>query len=276
MNDNGSTQVTATFEYLADPATDDPSAPLNYYTEGRSKSTMRVVPVAMPITDGRDNAGDFSLDVEGFALVSHGSAITDFLDKAQTDRDYPAETAELVREVTGAQFAIGLGVNVRFGVRRDDYLKCGDDQPARFPHADFTDQSATTILDMAGAGAGDYSRCAIYNAWRVFSDPPQDLPLALCDARTVSQSDEEAAEAVLDIPGGEPFRAMTTVYRPNPANNWTYFRDMTVDEMLIFKAFDSDPTRPQRVPHSSFANPLAGPDAPSRYSIESRILAYFK
>ena len=184
--------------------------------------------------------------------------------------------AELIRNVTGAFFAVGLGVGVRFGRKRTDYVKAGDDQPARFPHADFTDTSAQAILAQVGEVVGDYSRCAVYNVWRVFSDPPQDLPLAVCDARTTSIEDEAEAEAILDLPGtDDPFRSMTTVYRPNPANRWTYFSNMTVDETLIFKAWDSDKSRSQRVPHSAFANSLVGPDAPSRSSIESRVLAYF-
>ena len=267
----------ATFDYLRDPPTDDPAAPLCYYTEDRSRTTMRVVPVEMAIADGRPDIGDYTLDRQGFQLVPHRSSITDFTDRATTESVYPGEAAELIREVTGAFFAVGLGVGVRFGKRLPGYVKALDDQPARFPHADFTDFTSRTILEQVGETVGDYSRCAVYNVWRVFSDPPQDLPLAVCDARSVSPADEEEAEAILDLPGGdEPFRSMTMVYRPNPANRWTYFSNMDVGEALIFKAWDSDKARPQRVPHSAFANPLVGPDAPSRSSIESRVLAYFK
>lgn len=268
--------TSATFDYLRDPPTDDPSQPLCYYTEDRSKTTMRVVPVEMAIADGRPEVASFSLDREGFQLVPHRTGITNFLDHATLESEYPDESAALIRELTGAFFAVGLGVGVRFGRTRAGYVKAGDDRPARFPHADFTDDKSQAILDQVGESVGTYSRCAIYNVWRVFSDPPQDFPLAVCDARTVSTADEEQAEAILDLPGSdEPFRSMTTVYRPNPDNRWTYFSNMTVDEALVFKAWDSDPARPQRVPHSAFANPLVGPDAPSRSSVESRVLAYF-
>jgi hypothetical protein len=267
----------ATFDYLRDPPMDDSSAELCYYTEDRSKTTMRVVPVEMVITDGRPQVGSFSLDREGFQLVDYPTAITDFMDRDKVNAEYPPEAAELVRQLTGAKFTMGLGVGLRFGVKRTDYEKSGDDQPARFPHADFTDTSAQGILDMVGQTVESYSRCAIYNVWRVFSEPPQDFPLAVCDARTALAQDEANAEAILDLPGtgDNPFRSMTVVYRPNPVNRWTYFSDMTVDEALVFKAYDSDTSRAGRVPHSSFVNPLAGPDAPSRSSIEARILAYF-
>ncbi len=269
--------VRASFDYLRDPPTDDPLQTLKYHTEDRSKTTMRTVVVEMPITDGRSRVSDFSLDREGFALVQHHSSVTDFLDRAQTDGKYADEMAALLRDVTGAQFALAVGVNVRFVRRREDYARTADDQPARFPHADFTDESSRALIDFIGRTAGDYSRAAIYNVWRVFSKPPQDFPLAVCDVRTVSIADEKNALAVLDLPGeDDPFSSVTTVYHPNPANQWFYFSNMTVDEALIFKAFDTAPERPQRVPHSSFANSLAGSDAPPRCSIEARILAFYR
>jgi hypothetical protein len=266
----------AVFDYLRDPPTDDPSQPLCYYTEDLSKTTMRVVPVEMHIADGREQVDTFSLDEHGFQLVAHKTATEDFLDRARLQSAYPVESAELIRELTGAFFTAGMGVGIRFGRKRSDYVKSNDDKPARFPHADFTDETSQAILDQVGQSLGSYSRCAIYNVWRVFSNPPQDFPLAVCDARTVSTADEEQAEAILDLPGtDDPFRSMTTVYRPNAGNRWTYFSNMTVDEALVFKAWDSDRSRPRRVPHSSFANPLVGPDAPSRSSVESRVLAFF-
>ena len=268
--------VEATFDYLRDPPTDDPSQALCYYTEDRSKTTMRVVPVEVSIKDGRGDVGSFSLDHQGFQLVPHHTGIKDFMDRAVLESSYPDESAALICKLTGAFFAVGLGVGVRFGRKKTDYVKSGDDQPARFPHADFTDTTSKAILDQVGETLDGYSRCAVYNVWRVFSDPPQDLPLAVCDARTASTADEEEAEAILDLPGAaDPFRSMTMVYRPNPANRWTYFSNMNVNEALVFKAWDSDKSRPQRVPHSAFANPLVGRDAPSRSSVESRVLAYY-
>lgn len=276
MNAFAAGDVKATFDYLRTPPTDDPSLPLCYYSEDRSKTTMRTVKVEMEIEDGRDDVGSYSLDVQGFALIEHHTATTDFEDHAKLFSEYPDESAALIRQLTGAIATIGLGVGVRFGRKRDNYVKASDDQVARHPHADFTDDTATGILDMAGDPELKYSRRAIYNVWRVFSPPPQDFPLAVCDARTALLADEAHAEALLDLPDlSEPFKSMTTVYRPNPGNRWVYFSDMTVNEALVFKAWDSDPSRPGRVPHSSFVNPLVQPDWPSRCSVESRVLAYF-
>ncbi len=82
-------------------------------------------------------------------------------------------------------------------------------------------------------------------------------------------------QILLDVPGRDPIRSMTVVYYPNPNHRWFYFSNMAVDEALVFKSFDSDPDRPTRVPHTAFKNPLAGWDAPSRRSIETRVVALF-
>ena len=73
---------------------------------------------------------------------------------------------------------------------------------------------------------------------------------------------------------------------------WYYLPDQQASELLIFRQADSasadhvgksrDTSRDQRdaddsegVPHSSFANPLAGPDELPRESIEVRMLVSY-
>ena len=250
---------------------------LHYYTESRIKSTMRVTLVMMPIMDRRAASEDYSLDRQGFKLVQHNTTLTDFVAAARSDRRYAEEMAELISDTTGAFFGTCLSLGVRLGRNRSDYQKADDDKPARFPDADFTTGSARKVLDRLGAGLGTYSRCAFFNVWHIFSDLPQDFSLAVCDARTVMEADEEEAEAILDFEGKQTaLRSITTVYRRNAADRWVYFSNMAVGEALIFKAWDSDPERPQRVPHGSLANPLAGPATPSRSSIEARVGAFYQ
>jgi hypothetical protein len=43
---------------------------------------------------------------------------------------------------------------------------------------------------------------AVYNVWRVLSPPPQDMPLAVCDARTVAREDLVAARPTRRNGGG--------------------------------------------------------------------------
>ena len=273
MTELAASDLNAKFDYLRDPPTDDPSISIQYYSEDREKTTMRLLPVETPVVDGRGR--EFSVDREGFELVRHHCSITDYLDRSQTDVVYPAEMSVFIRQLTGAHTAFATGTNVRFGNGRGDYAQTSDHKPARFPHGDFTDESAKRMLEIGGDALPSYSRWAIFNTWRVFSDPPQDFPLALCDARSVTPDDEDAVQIFVQAPNRDPISNMSMVYYPNPAHRWTYFSNMTVDEVLIFKSFDSDAARPRRVAHSAFANPLATPDWPSRRSIETRVVALF-
>ena len=61
----------------------------------------------------------------------------------------------------------------------------------------------------------------------------------------------------------------------NPDHRWYYYSDMTRDEAIVFKTSESDPNRAQLMPHGAFDNPLAGPDAPARVSLEMRGTCYW-
>jgi hypothetical protein len=110
----------------------------------------------------------------------------------------------------------------------------------------------------------------------VLSDPPQDVPLALCAYNSLDLSDLIECDAIFDPPGGAPewsFENYLLEYKP--AHRWYYFADMHVGEVLLFKTSDSDHSRARLMPHGAFDNPLAGPDAPSRISLEMRGTAYW-
>jgi len=50
---------------------------------------------------------------------------------------------------------------------------------------------------------------------------------------------------------------------------------MTRDEALIWRAYDSDSSRPQFVPHSAFYDPGCPPGVPTRMSVEACAFVYF-
>ena len=153
-------------------------------------------------------------------------------------------------------------------------------KPARYPHADNTDTSSAELIGMIGAFVDEidleqYSRHTMYNMWRAVTPPPQDIPLAVCDARSVLPDDEITIRAVSLERSGEIVHD-TTGYRYNPAHRWHFYSDMTRDEVLIFKAHDTDAGRPRRVPHTAFTDPTCPPGAPTRASVEARALALFR
>jgi hypothetical protein len=84
--------------------------------------------------------------------------------------------------------------------------------------------------------------------------------LAVCDARTVDESDLEGVTANLPPPETSTFENVslgrtfeTWGVKANPAHKWYYKSGMTPDEALLLKIFDSKKDgRARRVPHTSF------------------------
>jgi hypothetical protein len=118
-------------------------------------------------------------------------------------------------------------------------------------------------------------RYAHYNVWRVLTPPPQDIPLAVCDARSVSTSDLVDADLITDTPGTPESSIVLVLLRYSPCHRWSYFSNMDRDEVLVFKSYDSDPDQPRQVPHSAFKNPACPPGIAPRASIEMRATAFW-
>jgi hypothetical protein len=60
----------------------------------------------------------------------------------------------------------------------------------------------------------------------------------------------------------------------NPAQRWYWHPDMQPGEVLAFKLYDSDQSRPHLTAHTAFADPASSPDAPPRLSHEVRTIAF--
>jgi hypothetical protein len=275
--------VEADINYIRNPTTPEGDV-LTFVTEAEEQSTMVVLPGrSVRITNARSLTPD--LDREGFTLVSHRSSIADFdliQEDAEIDQRYIDEMAALLAKVTGADqtFMLGRGKR-RYGEGAEDKLApLSNAKPARYPHADNTDASANGLVEMVGAFVDEidltaYSRYALYNMWRAVSDPPQDFPLAVCDARTVTPQDEVTITAITVEKDSGEITHDTTGYLYNPAHRWYFYRDMTPEEVLVFKAHDTDATRSIRVPHSAFTDSTCPAGVPTRASVEMRGLALF-
>jgi hypothetical protein len=268
-------QVEGRINYLGDMAVRP-----RFYAVDYSRDNLVLDGRSMPIRDARFAAPPPSLDREGFTLVPHRSAVSEFRDLETVQRVYLPEVQRLMLELTGAErILMTPGAVLRFGERSKEFGSRVNTRPARFVHVDYTPQSAPGLLNpllaAAGIRLGPGQRYAGYNIWRVLSDPPQDVPLALCDARTVAPEDLVAGDAVFDAPNQPEWGFEAFLVRGSPAHRWSYFSNMTRDEALIFKACDTDSTQPVRVPHVAFDDPACPPDVPPRASVEVRCFALF-
>jgi hypothetical protein len=248
-----------------------------YYANDHSRNLLKLDPRKIAIEDARKRIEAPTLFDEGFELVVHTSEIEDFKDTAMVARLHPKEIEQLLLEVTGADYVVIPGPGVlRFGEGSKDAGKYSNSLPARFIHVDVSDATAEQFAHRSMPNIGRVlRRFAHYNVWRALSPPPQDIPLALCDARSVALADLICADAVFDEKDKPEWSFEGWVVRYNSEHRWSYYSDMTRDEALIFKTNDSDPAQPHCIPHSAFDDPSCPKGVPARASIEMRGIAYW-
>lgn len=226
------------------------------------------------IMNARASAEAFSIDVQGFCLIGQRPPIEDFYDDELVETRYSAATAELIASLTGADEVVVFDYTRRTddpSIRETRQLR----DPSRTVHNDYTPRSAVQrVRDFLGERAEALleRRFAIVNVWRSIAGPVLRAPMALCDARSVSDRDLIATERRARDRIGETYRVAHS-----PEQRWYYYPNMTVDEALIIKTFDSaGDGRACFAPHAAFDDPTTRSDAPPRVSIETRAFAFFK
>jgi hypothetical protein len=237
-----------------------------YHADDRSRDVLALDPRSVEIEDARSRPKAPSLEQEGFALIAHRSAVGDFNNSDEVERVYRLETHRLLQDLTGADAVVPCAQPVRRTAKTSRLTVSGklyNARAANFVHVDISDATAASLAEQP---AKRIKRFAHYNLWRVFSNPPQDMPLALCELSSVSPSDLVEADAIMDIPGKHESSYVGLVVRYNPRHRWACFPDMHRDELLVFKS---------QVPHAAFNNTTCPPGVPPRASIEMRAIAYW-
>ncbi|MBV9882421.1 MAG: hypothetical protein JO276_05375 [Sphingomonadaceae bacterium] len=250
-----------------------------FYAKDHERDNLLLEPHRVEITDARQAVPAPSLDREGFTLVPHRSAVGDFEDTQQTSTLYPAEIEALIKDLTGADHVVARGTVLRFSKQRDRDAYVNS-LPAGFVHVDtsresFAQFAAMNLADHPDKAALLAGRYVGLNIWRVLTPPPQDLPLAICAADSVTEADRVTGEARVDGVGIEEFRFGSSLYRASPRHRWFYYRDMAPDEALVFKQFDTADPAIVGCPHVAFADPSAVDPIP-RASAEIRAFAYWR
>jgi hypothetical protein len=248
-----------------------------FHANDTSLDVLNIVPRSVPIEDARLWSTPPSLDVQGFSLYPHKSEVRDFSDQAQVAQIHPTEIQNLLLRVSGADHVIVAGGGIlRFSERSKDSGALNNSRPARLAHIDVSDTTATAFYARSKPeGARPVKRAAQYNVWRAISTPPQDVPLAVCDARSLSPEDLMPADAMFDVDGKIVMSFEALVIRYNAMQRWSYFSGMTRDEALVFKTNDTDLTRAHQVAHGAFDDPTCPQSAPPRASLEMRGIAFW-
>jgi hypothetical protein len=275
-----SAEVTSTIDYLV------PTSRINrrFWAPGKEYNTGIYAPHEVTIRNAR-LAGPFTLDSHGFCIGHDPTDITDWERNYGAESRYAAQVCQVAKRLSGADAAIAMGGMLRTSGETSATMQ----PPAAEAHVDFTarcaERIAQTLYRKVHPDGPGYRRFIAFSLWRALSPPPQDMPLALCDGRTV-RDDEGTHNTKVDvdeIPAGDALFApipneenmsAATIFHHSPDHRWWYFPDMVQDEVIFIKFYDSDHRRAWRCPHTAFRD-TTRPDAKQRRSIEFRAIAYF-
>ncbi|MEM7155803.1 MAG: CmcJ/NvfI family oxidoreductase [Myxococcota bacterium] len=224
------------------------------------------------VADGRAAADSLVLDREGFELVSHPTAVSDFWDEPARRAVYDAEVERLVADRTGASRVVVFDHTVR-STDPSKHEAHHAREPVQLIHNDYTEWSGPqrvrdVLPDEAEALLS--RRFAIVQVWRPTGPPIEQFPLALCDARSLDAADLIAAERRHPNRVGEIYQVSYS-----PRHRWYGFAGMRRDEALVFKVFDSRRDVARFTAHTSYADPSTPAEPAPRESIEVRTLAFF-
>ena len=227
----------------------------------------------VPIADMRPLADELSIDREGFELLHRPTAVADLYDDDQIAEAYEDEIKALLKARFGADRVVVFDATRRSdgvgGAANPD----GQRGPANRIHVDYTAKSGPQrTRDLLGEEEAARllakgARILQVNVWRPIRGPVRRSPLALADASSVETEDLVATDQVFPDRVGEIYHLAY-----NPAQHWYYAPEMSRDEVLLIKGWDSrDDGRARFTPHSAFSLPDEE-DAAPRESIEVRTL----
>ncbi|MGE3302772.1 MAG: CmcJ/NvfI family oxidoreductase [Hyphomonadaceae bacterium] len=226
----------------------------------------------MSVRDARPIRSSLSLDVQGFVLADHATAMRDFFEPGAIETIYYPEMERLIAAQAGAKRVHIFDHTLRSGdaaTREARQIR----EPLNGVHNDYTAWSGPQrVKDLLPDEAETLlqRRFAIIQAWRPINKPILRDPLALIDARSLEEKDLIAAERRFPNRVGE-----TYAVQHNPNHQWFYFPRMQRNEAIVFKVYDSDPARARWTAHASFKDPNTPADAGPRESIEIRAFAFF-
>jgi len=230
-------------------------------------------PRRVVIRNGRPLAPGLVFDREGFRFVRHDTKVADFYSEEEVRSVYYPEMERLVKEESGASRVVIFDHTLRTA---DDALRAERKIREVVPrvHNDYTEWSAPQrVRDLLPDEVEELlkRRFAIVQVWRPIRHPVESFPLAICDARTVADSDLVVSERRYQHRVGQ-----TYAISYNPNHKWFWFPEMRREEAIVFKVFDSEKDgRSRWTAHTAFNDPTSPPNARPRESIEIRTLAFF-
>lgn len=265
--------LRVSFNYVVDNG-----VPPVRYIDWPEMAHMTVPPLYQPhemnVRNGRLLRDNFDIDTHGFVFVDHATQVRDFTNDSERNTVYNLEMQSLIKTHVGAAEVLVFDHTLRVS---DEKMQASiNARPTvKAVHNDYTETSAARrlreILGEAEAKHRFKKRWAIIQVWRPIRGKVMMEPLAICDGRSIPKTGFVRVERRYKDRTGEIYHLSH-----NPSHVWFHFPQMERNEALVFKTFDSDPSKISRfTAHSAFDDPCTPLDAPSRESIETRAFAFF-
>jgi len=266
----------ATLNYTADKK----PGPEVYFYEPPPGTVVRSPgddPREMQIFDGWSRANSFSLDRQGFELREFDNGFARF-DEADAVRiEFYGPVAEFVRTSVGARRVVVFDHTIRSKVNAERQMaehSTTQRAPVMVVHCDYTPASGPMRVQQLIPQEADEllkRRIAFYNLWKPLKRCVEEKPLAMCDVTSAAQDDMVKMALRYREREGEIF-----VMRHAASHRWWYFPKMSPQNVLLLKTYESETDgRARFLGHSAFDDPNTPPDAPTRESIEIRMMAFF-
>jgi hypothetical protein len=309
--------TTGEFRYV-DPASIKPpikpwgkvdGGSTSYSLTSRQRSVTNIRDSLAHPTAAQPGNGVFGtdIDVAGFAVYHAPAAETAFTSDAAVRTAYYAEVAALLRAKLPGKIA---HVEIfDHTIRKHD--ASSPRQPVQLVHVDQTPAAVEARVrrhvkrPAAELSALLAKRHQLINVWRPISHAATDFPLAVVDWRTTQprdlvpvdllypahNGDDDRGKEALPVQTSDP--ASTEGYEvkgetygvlPGEGHRFYYVKDMTPEEAMFIKGFDSwgqgQPSGREGVaaltPHTAFVDPQTPEGARGRESIEVRCLVFYE
>lgn len=242
---------------------------------GQIHDQLPVVSYDVNIRNARPLVDELSLDREGFTLIQHKISCANERDpRIMCDR-YLEEMVPFIKDYFNASWVVAHrhGAIFRSGGSSIRTVK----EPIVLAHTDYPPiagpVAAAIASQLQGIPIRSYSRLMIIQTWHALSAPPQDFPLAICDGASVHDTDIHVVDYTLPT---LPFQTIKLgIVHFNPAQYWYYFPEMTANECMLFKSYDSAVHCNPKTAHSAFDDRRAYPNATPRESVEARFCVYY-
>ena len=254
-------------------------------------SSSGPTPLAVKIRNARESNRTFSVWNNGFECVNIPSRVNNWNDAQDIEKNHYAEIKDWATAFTGCDEVLFFPAIIRNPAAAQ---KSSDYAPIEFAHSDYTEQYGDMIRDrehpyhsvlqpsMSRAGLSadrlfEAQRVLTLQLWRSTGPRLMDHPLALCDATTVPRS--QLSTFRVESYGGVETQFDSLVMSLPSAdqeNHWYCYPEMEEDEVLLFRAFDSDCVAtgsPFWTPHTAFRDPHSS-NVP-RSSVEMRAICIF-